>query len=153
MLNFKNGDAGENLPKRTVSSLELNVTAHFNATECAAATGLVIDEAELDLVRSYMTSEQFCALLNLCLEQIFQYMENLEKPPVSLDRLTALAHAMVGSAGAVGAGTVAAMARRLEAASSANEASAVDELTGQLIVAWAEVVRELKLRHELESKH
>jgi len=113
----------------------------------------IIDEVELDTVRTYLTGECFAAFLNQCADQISKYVEDLERRPAPSHWLTTLAHSMIGSAGAIGAGKVVAIARRLEAASAANDVSVVNERTAQLIAAWSEAAHELKRRRDLKTNN
>ncbi|MDP9057508.1 MAG: Hpt domain-containing protein [Pseudomonadota bacterium] len=115
----------------------------------APLMGPILVADELDAVRSYMTSAAFAAFLDQCRHHIAKHIDELTNPPASPDRLATLVHAMIGTAGVIGAGQVVQIARRLETAAKAS--AATGELTAQLIDAWAEAGRELQRRRDFQA--
>lgn len=103
---------------------------------------VIIDDEELNAVRSFMTTAEFAEFLDMCLLKITRHLTELNAPLIS-SRFIASVHQMIGSAGAMGAKEVEAIARRLEAACEAGEVSVIPYLRTSLAVAWMEAMGEL----------
>lgn len=106
------------------------------------STLIIIDEIELTIVRSLISTDEFSEFLDMYTVQIKRHLTVLRAPSAS-SRLASSVHHMIGSARAIGARKVEAIARQLEGACEADDASLILDLTTSLISAWTEVMEEL----------
>lgn len=117
-----------------------------NGEDAVSKTLQIIDAAELDAVHVYMKDASFAAFLDQCLKQIATHIADLQSRNGSSERLSTMAHSMIGSAGIIGARKVEALARRLEveAKAEAHAGPELDDLAEQLMAAWVEAAKELQ---------
>jgi HPt (histidine-containing phosphotransfer) domain-containing protein len=105
---------------------------------------MIINEADLNEIRLYLTEEGFAEFLDQCITHISSHIDDLESRTIGSQQLLAPAHSMIGSAGVIGATKAEAIARSLEAACVAKDEPVVSRLITELIAAWAETAHELK---------